>query len=146
MAGRGPAPKGERSRARDTPVFDELTATGELYGEGLPDAEGLLADDDWHPMTVRWWDALRANPLMKDAMDADWAFLLDTALLHHKMWSIGRTDLAAEVRLRVAKYGVTPEDRMRLKVKVETPVKTDSGKASPAGVTRIDERRKRLSA
>lgn len=46
----------------------------------------------------------------------DWSFLLDTALMHHAMWSKGQWTLAAEVRLRVAKFGATPEDRARLRM------------------------------
>lgn len=48
--------------------------------------------------------------------ETDWSFLLDTALMHHAMWSKGQWTLAAEVRLRVAKYGATPEDRARLRM------------------------------
>jgi hypothetical protein len=36
--------------------------------------------------------------------------------MHHAMWEKGQWTLAAEVRLRVAKFGSTPEDRMRLRI------------------------------
>jgi hypothetical protein len=36
--------------------------------------------------------------------------------MHHAMWSKGQWTLAAEVRLRVAKFGATPEDRARLRI------------------------------
>ncbi|HEY9369747.1 hypothetical protein [Streptomyces sp.] len=49
-------------------------------------------------------------------IESDWYFLLDTALMHTTMWSKGQWTLAAEVRLRVAKYGATPEDRARLRM------------------------------
>jgi hypothetical protein len=45
----------------------------------------------------------------------DWDFLLDTALIHAEVWS-GNTGLAGELRLRVAKFGATPEDRARLRL------------------------------
>ena len=48
--------------------------------------------------------------------ESDWSFLEDTALMHDAMWSKGQWTLAAEVRLRVAKFGATPEDRARLRM------------------------------
>jgi hypothetical protein len=53
--------------------------------------------------------------------EADWDFLLDTALLHSEMWN-GETKLAAEIRLRVSAFGSTPEARLRLKLKIDNDV------------------------
>ncbi|HIY94956.1 MAG TPA: hypothetical protein H9821_04735 [Candidatus Rothia avicola] len=52
--------------------------------------------------------------------DPDWDYLLDTALIHHNMWKNGRWDFASEVRLRVAKFGATPDDRNRLRAEIVT--------------------------
>jgi hypothetical protein len=41
--------------------------------------------------------------------------------MHHTMWSKGRWEFAAELRLRAAKFGATPEDRARLKIEVTEP-------------------------
>lgn len=143
MAGRGPAPKGKRSRDRDTPELEKLTESSVLYGAALPD--GVLPDGEpWHPQTVKWWDALRRFPLLKDEPEIGWQFLVDTALMHHTMWTKGRWEFASELRLRVAKYGATPEDRMRLKIKV-APLDAPSAAKKPAGVTDISSRRSRLS-
>jgi hypothetical protein len=150
MAGRGPAPKAVRSRSNDTARREaevtEVEADGELYGPELP--EGVLPDGaSWHPRTVALWDSLRSLPLLKNELDLGWEFLLDTALMHHTMWSKGRWEFASEVRLRLAKFGATPEDRMRLKIKVTTP--TDETKrpaqAGPGSVSDIASRRARLS-
>jgi hypothetical protein len=65
----------------------------------------------------------------------DWDFLLDTAVLHNDLWS-GKTAVAAELRLRVAKFGASPEDRLRLKVEVTDEVA--AAKAEP----RVDSDRK----
>lgn len=145
MAGRGPAPKGRRSRDRDTPERETFEATGELHGRPLPD--GVLKDgEDWHPQTVALWEALRSSPLLANEPELGWQFLLDTALMHHTMWSKGRWEFAAEVRLRVAKFGATPEDRMRLKLKIEGPPPTGPSEAASAAVTDISSRRKRLAS
>lgn len=145
MAGRGPAPKGQRARDRDTPEFVELEAKPELYGSELP-AGVLPADEQWHPQTLAWWDSLRAFPLLKDEPAIGWQFLIDTALMHHTMWAKGRWEFASEVRLRVAKFGATPEDRMRLKIKVVAPSPATPVAATAPGVTDIASRRERLTS
>jgi hypothetical protein len=124
-----------------------LTITGELYGRPLP--EGVLPDGElWHPQTLAWWESIRRFPLLRDEPEVGWQFLLDTALMHHTMWTKGRWEFASELRLRVAKYGATPEDRMRLKIKIETPAEPSSeALAAAAGtVTDIKSRRARLTS
>lgn len=148
MAGRGPAPKGRNARDRDTPDFDALTVDGDLFGQPLP--EGVLPEgEQWHPQTLSWWESIRRFPLLKDEPEIGWQFLLDTALMHHTMWTKGRWEFASELRLRVAKYGATPEDRMRLKIKIEAPAATPPAAPPPASgdekVTDISSRRSRLT-
>ncbi len=144
MAGRGFAPKATRSRARDTKRRDaemrHVEDDGELRGPPLP--EGVLPDgEDWHPRTRQWWDTWRRSPQAQTFIDTDWDFLLDTALLHAIMWSRGKWEFASEVRLRAAKYGATPEDRMRLKLQIDTP----ADKSAPAETPRsTSDRRKNL--
>ncbi|MGH8876786.1 MAG: hypothetical protein ACRD0P_05490, partial [Stackebrandtia sp.] len=65
--------------------------------------------------TQTWWRMWRDSPLSAEFTSADWDFLLDTALIHARMWT-GNTSLAGELRLRVAKFGQTPEDRARLRI------------------------------
>jgi hypothetical protein len=143
MAGRGPAPKERHVRERDDAEFATLTSTGVLYGDPLP--EGVLPDgESWHRQTVALWDSLRQSPLLANEPALGWQFLVDTALMHHTMWSKGRWEFAAEVRLRVAKFGATPEDRMRLKLKIDGPSPTPT--EPTAAVTEITSRRKRLTA
>lgn len=146
MAGHGPAPKGERARERDTPETTTLTEPDEdvLFGKPLP-AGVLPKDQQWHPQTLALWDSLRRNPLLAAEPELGWQFLIDTALMHHTMWTAGKWEFASEVRLRVAKFGATPEDRMRLKLKIEVPAAV--APKSPqvrAAVTNIESRRSRL--
>lgn len=143
MAGRGPAPKGDRSRPRDTPSFEEIVDSGGRFGPDLPD--GVLPNGEtWHPQTVLWWESLRRFPLLEHEPDIGWQFLLDTALMHHTMWTRGKWEFAGELRLRVAKYGATPEDRMRLKVKIKTAPADAVTPAASSEVTDIRSRRARL--
>lgn len=56
-----------------------------------------------------------SSPQSAEFGPTDWSFLMETALLHADVWS-GNLDRLAELRIRVAKFGATPEDRARLKI------------------------------
>ncbi|MFD8315883.1 phage terminase small subunit [Kitasatospora purpeofusca] len=153
MAGRGPAPKEPARRRRrnaDAAPLVTLEPDDELRGPELP--EGVLGEDDgepvdWHPMTKLWWESWRTSAQAALFTATDWLFLIDTALMHHTMWAKGRWEFASEVRLRAAKFGATPEDRMRLKIQVETPGSSRPAVSTAlAGVTDIASRRSRLTA
>lgn len=117
MAGRGPAPKdpAQRRRRNADPVpTTVLSDDGRVRGPELPSGY------DWPAQTRRWWETWRASPQAQTLTDTDWDFLLDTALLHAELWS-GNGQVASELRLRVAKFGATPEDRARLRMQVGEP-------------------------
>ena len=136
MAGRGPAPRGQRSRERDNPELEKVAQDGQKRGPDLP--EGL----EWPSATVRWWSTWRESAQATTFTATDWDFLLDTALLHAEFWS-GTASVAAELRLRVAKFGATPEDRARLRLEVAQPAV--DGPAKPAAVKRsATDRRSRV--
>lgn len=125
MAGRGPAPKDPSKRVRrnadvvplrtveaatapqpDLPEFDVTVSI---------DGEVVTQQFEWPEQTRRWWTVLGTHPLAGEFTDLDWQYLLDTAMLHASFWT-GNTKLAPELRLREAKYGFTPEDRLRLRL------------------------------
>jgi hypothetical protein len=146
MAGRGPAPKDPATRKRRNATIPMTTIAddGTLHGPDLP--EGVLPKGDtWHTRTVTWWTTWRRSPQAQTFIATDWDFLIDTALMHHTMWQEGRWEFASELRLRAAKYGATPEDRMRLKLQVETPATPKAAPAAPGKVTDISSRRGRLA-
>jgi hypothetical protein len=126
MAGRGPAPKveGERRRRNKTASGStSVVADGEVRGPELP------AGYDWPQPTRAWWETWRSSPQATTFTDTDWGFLMDTALLHSELWA-GNAACASELRLRVAKFGATPEDRARLRMSIETP---ETPEAKPKG-------------
>lgn len=112
MAGRGPAPKDPSRRARHE-KDPHPTLRLEFQTCTPPD---LPKTYDWHPQTVAWWKVWQDSPMAELMGPTDWSYLLDTALMHHAMWEKGAWTLAAEVRLRVAQFGATPADRMRLRI------------------------------
>lgn len=133
MAGRGPAPKATRTRPTDQRRRDEETTTvevdDELRGPELPDGF------DWPAATRDWWSTWRRSPQAQTFTATDWDFLLDTAVLHAEYWG-GDLKVAGELRLRVAKFGATPEDRARLKLEVSKPAEPSTVKPSPSGRAR----------
>lgn len=126
MAGSGPPPmqgsatnkRRTRQRAAQMRVI-EVTPCGQ---PPLPDGMG------WCPETVEWWRQWGESPLMADATQSDWQFLLDTAILHNMLWANGDTSVLAELRIRVAKFGATPEDRARLRIQFATAEKAEDGR------------------
>lgn len=148
MAGRGPAPETGRkiNRRNEVPPTNEITEDDELRGFELP--EGVLPGvEEWHPATCRWWHNWRKSAQAQSMLETDWDFLLDTALMHHTMWLKGKWEFASELRLRVAKFGATLEDRSRLRMDVTTnnkPQRKDTSVTQP-NVTDIASRRSRLS-
>lgn len=139
MPGPGALPKAERSRSRDTAVRDaatnKLAADGEVRGPELP--EGA-----WHPRTVQWWETWRRSAQAQVMTPTDWDALMETALLHTELWN-GDTKVAGEVRLRVAKFGATIEDRLRLRMHVDAEIE-DAAPVAP--VVKADRRRRLLKA
>lgn len=136
MAGRGAAPKpvlqsADRQRRRDE-VTTRLVADGDVRGPELPDG-------DWPQRTLDWWQNLRVSPMSQTWVDADWSFLVDTALIHAELWR-GDLKMAAELRLRMSQFGITPDARLRLRMQVDNDVK----QATPAARSTASDRRERL--
>lgn len=153
MAGHGPPPKDPTRRRRRNGAAEPETVVvpdDELRGPELP--AGVLGEDEdgnplpWHSMTQLWWNSWRTSAMAQTWTDTDWVFLIDTALMHHTMWAKGRWEFASEVRLRAAKFGATPEDRARLKLKVDEPRTSPQTPVQRSdGVTDISSRRARLA-
>lgn len=145
MAGKGAPKKDGAVRRNLESEKTKLVAGDKMKGIALP--KNMLPDaEEWHPMTKKWWNAWRKSPQASRMLsEPDWYFLLDTALLHHIMWQKGRWEFAAEVRLRVGKFGATPEDRLRLKQEIEVPETMPVGSGGGGTVTDLDSRRDRLS-
>lgn len=136
MAGTGPAPKDPSTRARRNkgPEVNEISPDGELRGFPLPRKGFYVVSktrtesgwtssrklEDWPEETRRWWLNWRKSAQAQTFLDSDWDFLLETAALHAQFW-LGDNSVANELRLRVAKFGATPEDRLRLRIAIKDP-------------------------
>lgn len=126
MAGRGPQPKDPVNRVRRNadPTGSRVYMAEPVVQPELPEFDVQVEDDGelvsqrfvWPEATRRWWAVWGSEPMARDFTATDWDFLLDTALLHAKVWGKGDLKLLPELRLRVAKMGATSEDRARLRV------------------------------
>lgn len=138
MAGRGPAPKDEARRARQNKVMAsrviELPA-GHVDHSALP-ADLLPDGQGWHPATLRWWARWVESPLAQSLPEVDWSELEATAVLHHEFMRKRSFTLASELRLRMQKFGATPEDRQRLRILVAEADDRESRRPSSAASPR----------
>jgi hypothetical protein len=119
------APKDPSKRARRN--ADPIPHTVLKF---VPGRQPELPDEmEWHPQTRRWWDVWYEAEIAKTFTAADWQFLLDTARVHHAVWS-GSLAYAGELRQRVARFGSTPEDRARLRIFFADADKKDGGRTT----------------
>lgn len=86
---------------------------------------------DWHPQTRAWWKVWQESPQATMMSETDWSYMLDTALMHHHMWGRQQWTLAAEVRIRLAQFGATPADRLRLRIQWADADNKDLPAAAP---------------
>ncbi|MGK9270484.1 hypothetical protein KXR83_05725 [Williamsia muralis] len=124
MAGKGPRPKGNAVRRNSSQVGMRVYTAEPVAQPDLPEFDVQVKVDDtlvsqrfeWPEATRRWWQTWGDEPMAEDFTATDWDFLLDTALLHARVWGDGDLKLLPELRLRVAKMGATGEDRARLRI------------------------------
>jgi hypothetical protein len=126
IPGPPPKPAGQRARRNKDPIA--TTVLQFVHGE----QPYLPADVDWHPQTIEWWQVWARTPLAQTFTETDWQVLLETALLHTAFWN-GNFKNAPELRLRVAKFGATPEDRARLRIVFADADEKDSKRSTSSG-------------
>lgn len=145
MAGRGPSPKDPNRRARrnSDPVPLRVIEARPVEQPPLPtfhvEDDGQLVEFQWPARTQEWWTMWAESPLSAEFTSTDWSELLDTAVLHAAFWS-GRTSVASELRLRVAKFGATPEDRARLRITFAQADDADERRGAASGKSARDRR------
>lgn len=136
MAGRGPAPKDPKHRARHSKSDQNLTVIEVEPVEQPKLPTFYVTNDDgkktrfqWPVVTRHWWKMWAESPLSTEFIESDWSFLADTAVLHAKFWT-GDMRVGSELRLRVSKFGATPEDRARLRIQFAQADEADAKRGS----------------
>jgi len=138
MAGMGPAPKpnGRKARRNADAIPQTVLRWERAEAPELPallDTEvGQLVEFVWPERTREWWAMWIDSPQAEHFGASDWQFLLDTALIHARLWR-GDLSAAGELRLRVAAFGATPADRARLRMVFAEADGADQGRGSSGG-------------
>lgn len=133
MAYRGRAPKPDDERVRrNAPAFQRIP----VEWDGLVRGPGLPKNYSWCKATIQWWEEFRRSPQSMVCIDTDWQFLLDTALIHDRIWRDPNslpaphlTNLMSEFRRRMGAYGYTFDDRLKQRIDVRSPAVEAAEKA-----------------
>lgn len=109
---------------RNAPVYDKVP----VKWDGLCRGPELPVEHDWCQRTREWWEVWRNSPQSMVMTPTDWELMLESALLHNMLWSprknqgaVSVTQLASELRRRVAAYGASFEDRVKLRMSIDSP-------------------------
>ncbi|AGI12272.1 minor tail protein [Mycobacterium phage FF47] len=94
----------------------------------------------WPQQTVDWWEHWKDSALNEGFLQHDWDYLLDTAILHAKHWLGLDAKAAGELRQRQAKFGVTPEDRARLRIIVVSADNAEEAKRVREEADRLNQK------
>lgn len=102
-----------------------------------------MTEESWNPITLDLWKALGEFPTIAAGLQsAQWhmlarAMCLDDASLVDPKW-------AAEARLRLTKYGIDPDDLLKLRIQIvaadEAEERRRQGKLPPSGGSARDRR------
>jgi len=140
MAGKGTVPKATGRKAGAARKNHPAQVVRFEPGEQPELPEGY----DWPQRTRDWWAMWAESPLSENFGVTDWDFLLDTALVHAEAWT-GNASAMAELRLRVSKFGATPEDRARLSISFADANQRDRGQSDDDEGSKPKSSRERFS-
>lgn len=137
MAGRGPAPKDPRRRARTNsdPVPVRVFETSpvpqppldEVLGEANP-ATGA----PWSSQTLKLWRTIGVLPQTQGLVDAQWA-VLARAMILDDLVIAGDVKHAAEARLQLSKFFISPDDMLRGRIVTAQADEADAKRPAKAG-------------
>jgi hypothetical protein len=111
----GPTPKNPATRRRRNRSSTARTLPAPATVAEAPELPG---DREWHTLTLAWWRDTWASPMAGEFVAADAHGLLMLAELVDRFWSNPSKDLAAEIRLQRAEFGLSPIARRRLQWEV----------------------------
>lgn len=140
MAGRGPAPKDPTKRARRNKDPISLRVV-QRDPDPQPRLEALLGktnpltDAPWTMPTLLLWEQLAEFPTTSGLQAAQWSSLARAMMIDDAMMS-GMTKLAGEARLRLAKYGIDPDDLARLRVQIVAADEAEERRPAPRSQAR----------
>ena len=136
MPGRGPAPKvGAMRHNKDLRIVEvepgEQPTLESLVGDVNP-----VTGEPFTLATLRLWDELSEFATLGLLLDAQWSLLARAMVLDDAVMR-GEAKWAAEARLQMAKFGVAPDDVLRMRVQIvqadEAEAKSEVASAASSG-------------
>lgn len=146
MAGRKPSERPVVHRVK--PTVDWTDVINEPFSGFVPELpqSRTVMSKDGEPIEIpietrtrNWWNALTKMPHCVLWQDSDWAFAIDTAMVHAAA-SHGAITAMAELRMREKVLGTTVDSRRDLRIRYVEPEREPILEV----VTNIDDRRNRL--
>lgn len=142
MPGRGPAPKvGAMRHNKDLRIV-------EVEPGAQPTLESLVGDvnpvtgEPFTLATLRLWDELSEFATLGLLLDAQWSLLARAMVLDDAVMR-GEAKWAAEARLQMAKFGIAPDDVLRMRVQI---VQADEAEAKSEVVSAASSGRRGIRA
>lgn len=122
----GPLPKRPDLRQRKNRTTTAATFTHDQNQAStvppLPERE--KQSERWHPMVTAWWQSIWQSPMASEFLDAEMrGALYLLAELYQRRWNASTdsdlVNIAKEIRLQEARFGLSPIDRRRLQWQIE---------------------------
>jgi len=146
MAGRKPSERPTVTRHKPTVDWTDVVNTPFVgWTPELPETRlvaqksGEVIEVPVPDATRKWWSALCVMPHCVLWQESDWAFAVDTAMVHAQA-SYGVISAMAELRMREKSLGTTVDARRDLRIRYVEP----EAEVVLAVVEQIDDRRQRL--
>lgn len=144
MSGPVPKPASQRRRRNVSTTARTLRpVSGEVEIPKLPTRRIDGRPAKWRAETLDWWQRLWHSPMAPEFDDSDLDGLRELALLIDKFWREQTVDLAREVRLQRAEFGLSPISRRRLQWEIdrgEEAAQRTAERRSPKAATVPDPR------
>lgn len=140
MGARGPAPaRSDQRRRRNKP--EKPIEKVELEGDVVIPEPG-----EWHATAVDWYRSLKDSGQSRYFEPSDWqAAHFCAALMHECLSGPVNAQLVGQVRAMMADLLTTEGARRRAGVEIERAQAESKPKPKSGTVTRMDDRRKRLT-
>lgn len=135
MAGKGPAPKGNAVRRnKDSQPLRvvEVEPSGQPSLEEIVGELNPLTGAPFSDATVRLWEELDGFATLGLLLPAQWSLLARAMMLDDAVMA-GDSKLAGESRLQMSKFGIAPDDVLRMRVQVVQAEEAESKREVTSG-------------
>ncbi len=148
----GAKPSGRPTVNRNKPTHEWITVDPSPYDGPRPELpetrqvmvkNGEVVEVPIEQRTIEWWEAVSTMPHCRLWSKSDWAFALDTAMVHASS-VYGSVTASAELRQREKIIGTTLDARRDLRIRYDADEFVATTAQNPAPVADLSDRRARL--